>query len=443
MKNLLTLVLILSISPQVFSQVRNLGAKVNSKYHEIRPLITGDGKTLYFTVEGNPISKYKKGQDIWVSEKGASGEWEQARRFPDSLNNNRYNGVFWTSRDGNTLLIRTPGGFSRLEKKDTAWTTPTPLAIKNYNKLSRGIYSGATMSPDQKVLILYFSDETNSDINDLWISQLDTTTAEYSEPVKLPLSEDQYDEIAPYIAPDGKTLYYSTDKEGGLGSNDIWMSRRLDDTWQTWSLPVNIGAPINTKKWDAYFSVDEKGKAVYIATNRKYNLPGKVGGADIAFTVLPDSLLPLPVEPQPLVKDTVTIHDTVYITKTVPCDSLQGMTDQELVDKLADGKILFDFGSSALKESSYKVLDVLVELLRRNPALKLELSGHTDAIGPDKSNQTWSENRALAAKQYVISRGINGDRLTAKGYGETTPIATNKTEEGRGLNRRVEFRIVE
>jgi outer membrane protein OmpA-like peptidoglycan-associated protein len=294
-------------------------------------------------------------------------------------------------------------------------------------------------------MIFYFDDERNGDWNDLWISYLNDTTNEYSRPIKLTeLSNEDDDEISPYIAPDNETLYYSTDKKGGLGNFDIWMTRRLDSTWLHWSEPVNIGEPINTKRWDAYFSIGEDDSTAYISTNFKYNLRGEKGGSDIVKTIIPELFRPKKRETKIELKiDTVVIIDTIIITKIIPCDPLDTLSNEQLYKELVKGKILFDFGSTTLRADAYKKLDVITKIMKNNPTMIIELGGHTDAIGNDKKNMKKSEDRASSAKNYLMSKGIESNRVIVKGYSNTKPVGDNNTDEGRQLNRRVEIKIIQ
>lgn len=452
MKKLTTLLILTTLMTVVIqAQTKNLGINVNSIYQEIRPVASVDGTTLYFTVEGNPINKYKDGQDIWVSKRDENGEWKKAERLPDYINSQRYNGVYACSNDGTTLLVRgtynstintTHRGFSIIRKINNGWTIPSPVIVKDYNILSQGIYTGGTISPDEKILIMYFSTEKNSDVNDLWISKYDSIKGEYSTPTKLNISEEDYDEISPYIGPDNKTLFYSTDRPGGVGGHDIWMVKRLDDTWTNWSEPINIGTPFNTKAWDAYFSIGDKGLMGYVATNNKHSLPSSLGGADIESDTLPEFLRPEIILPIVPLLDTIAVHDTVVITKITPCDPLDTMSSEQLTKELNKGKILFDFGSSVLRPDAYKKLDVIAKMMKVNPNMKIELGGHTDAIGVDKRNQTQSEERAKSAKSYLIAKGIENSRIQTKGYSNTKSISNNKTDAGRQLNRRVDITVI-
>ena len=205
MKKVTILLLCLSIFSGVNAQIKNLGPKVNTIHHEVRPVVSADGTTLYFVVEGNPINPYKDGQDIWMSKRDSMGEWGTPLRLPNYINSERYNGVFWSSPDGNTLLIRgrrsasgpVTRGFSKITKLENGdWGIPQPIKIHDYDRLSKGIYTGATLSVDEKVIIMYFSNNSDDDNNDLWISHLNETTGEYSTPIKLSLSEEEANEIS-------------------------------------------------------------------------------------------------------------------------------------------------------------------------------------------------------------------------------------------------------
>ena len=101
--------------------------------------------------------------------------------------------------------------------------------------------------------------------------------------------------------------------------------------------------------------------------------------------------------------------------------------------------VFFATGSFKLLPKSFKNLDVVVKILNDNPTYKLNIDGHTDEVGKDDYNMTLSDNRAASVKAYLVSKGISESRLTSTGYGETKPIADNKTVAGRAQNRRVEM----
>jgi outer membrane protein OmpA-like peptidoglycan-associated protein len=104
--------------------------------------------------------------------------------------------------------------------------------------------------------------------------------------------------------------------------------------------------------------------------------------------------------------------------------------------------VFFDFAKATLREESYPELNRVVKFMNDNPSMEIALGGHTDNVGSDPANLKLSEERIQSVKAYIAEQGIDGDRMSAKGYGETKPIASNDTEEGRQQNRRVEFTIV-
>ncbi len=514
-------------------QMENLGAKVNSVYHEVRPTVSADGKTLYFVVEGNPKNTHyksdKKAQDVWYSVLDDNGAWSQAVQSGAPINTQRDNAIFWVSPDGNRLLIRgafengqfTGRGLSLCTKTENGWSAPEKLNINGYSQMSKDLYTGASMSNDGKTLILYFSEEKNSYLNDIYVSRLDEDNQIWSKPRKLggAINMTDYDEITPFLASDGVTLYFASDRPGGKGDYDIWMTRRTDDTWNNWSDPVNMGDSINSKNWDAYFSVDATGEYGYVSTTRN-----TIGGTDIARTKLSESQKPRSVvmvygrifnaltkEPMDagLFYDAVPgetaegnavsspggsfkvtlpygkkyslrasadnyfsmldtldlstsgpykeIHRDLYLNPVVTDGKLMldsngnvirtDLDSSELVDLkegeiLSTNNILFDFSKAILRPESYKELDKIARMLKANPNMQVELSAHTDGIGNYSKNLQLSDDRANSSKNYLISKGVSAGQIVAKGYGETTPVAPNTTEEGRQLNRRVEFRIL-
>jgi OOP family OmpA-OmpF porin len=535
-KKLLINAFILIASGNLFAQttVENLGTLVNTPDHEVRPTISADGKILYFVVEGseknNKAKSDKRSQDIWFSESGTDGKWGQAQHAGTPFNDQKENAVFWVSPDGTRLLIRgayengkyVGRGVSMTEKTASGWSQPHKLKIKDYEKMSKDVYSGAFLSNDGKTLLLYFSEEQNSYINDIYISRL-TENDDWTRPESLgqDINNDESDEMSPSLAADNVTLYFSSDRPGGFGEHDIWMSKRLDESWQKWSKPMNMGDTINTPKWDAYFAVDANGEYAYLSTTQNSG-----GGTDLAKIKLNEAQRPLAVvlvygqvfnalTKQPmdakLVYDKIpgetnegnsisnpngsykvtlpygkkyslrasadnffSVLDTIDIVKQgaymeihrdlylYPVDSGRlaggGPETRRDLDSLAQGigveenpiepgqivgiRIPFEFGKTIIGSESYTELNKVVAVLKANPTIEIEISAHTDNIGGYSMNLSLSKDRAKSVREYILSKGISGDRVLTKGYGETKPIASNKTPAGRGENRRVEFKIL-
>jgi len=511
MKTLFFTLFIAVFSIGLYSQedkeIENLGFSVNSQYHEVAPVISADGKILYFVRAGHPqntrYKRYKEAQDIWYSKLDEKGIWGSAFHEEGVINSRYSNSVFWVSPDGNRALVmgtftskkRFDGiGFSMCTKTAEGWSRPQELEIDGFYERMRGQNHGATMANDGKTMILYFTDKEGSSLNDLYVSFLKQDN-QWTKPKKIlfPISKTKTNEMAPFIASDGVTLYFASDRKGGKGDMDIWKTTRLDDTWRKWSEPINIGAPINTEGWDAYFTLDANGEYAYFVTTS-----ASKGGTDIVRVKMKAEDKPNPV---------VLVYGNVYNAKTKkpinaglqyeilpegivagyayssPVDgnykivlpygknySFMATADQflsvsenlnldtastyleikrdlylvpiEVGQTIRLNNIFFDFGNATLRAESFPELDRVVKVLNDNPKLEIEMSGHTDNVGGADINLKLSEQRANTVKEYLVSKNISQNRIVSKGYGETKSVADNNSEEGRQLNRRVEFTIL-
>lgn len=482
---------------KVVYELVNLGKKINTQYHETAPMVSPDGNTLYFFVANHPQNNRGKtgSQDIWYSERNSEGEWQEAKHMPSPLNKNRFNQVMTVLNDGKTLLIRGEGkggeGFAITHRTKSGWTNPKELKISGYDNMRKGIYSGGCMSPDGNVLILYFSETAKARYSDLYVS-FATENGTFTKPKKLGnVINTKQDEFGPYLAPDGVTMYFASNRPGGLGNMDIYKTKRLDNTWLNWSEPENLGAPVNTNGFDAYYSIDATGINAY--TTRAYMSPD--GG----------SLDVLGLRPKKVETPMVTLTGKVYNNKTLSPMAANIVYDAEgaesgVIRSKEDGKykitvpvhalytlnasaegflstsdsidlsalgtqkefqrdlylspievgvtvrlnnIFFDFDKTILRPESFPELDKVVDLMNENSGLVIEIAGHTDDKGSDEYNETLSQGRADAVRDYIIEQGIDEDRITAVGYGESKPEVSNETDEGRQQNRRVEFTVLE
>ena len=246
------------ISPRY--ELVKMSDKVNTLYHEVSPVISMDGTKLYYFVSNHPQNTFGKenSQDIWFSTLDEKGEWSTGKRMAAPLNQNRYNQVFNALPDG-ALLVRggrakNSKGFS-LVSSSGAWTE---LNIPGFETLDKGLFNGATISADEKHLIMYFSEKQGDKFSDFYLSN--QVNGKWSKPVKLKISSTA-DDYSPFLSPDQKTLYFSSDRfaKDKVGGTDVYKSTRLDDTWLNWSDPVNLGKSVNTPSGDAYFSIDTHG----------------------------------------------------------------------------------------------------------------------------------------------------------------------------------------
>lgn len=482
----------------------NLGDAVNTTYSELIPLIAPDGKTFYFVRDDYPgnVGEDKDHNDIWYTTL-SDDNWTKAKNIGRPLNNDGHNFVIAITPDNNSLILNgtytafgedAGNGISISNKlKDGSWSIPKDIEIDNFYNDDE--YQNFTFSPDLQVMVMGIerSDDTYGE-SDLYVS-FRNQDGTYTEPKNLGEDINTSDEEGtPFIAADGKTLYFYSEGHQGYGSADIFVSKRLDNTWTNWSEPLNLGPNINTAKWDAYFTLDAKGEYAYLVSS-----DNSVGREDIFKVKLQKEIQPDPV---------VLIYGKVYDSKTKKFLSSQILYDDLLTNKevgvatsnggtgeykivLPYGKkygffakksgymalsanidltdiqeyteieknlyltpievnqqivmnnVFFQKGKSYLVSTSYPELDRLIVTMNENPEIKIEIQGHTNNIGDREKLLELSEQRAESVKKYIVEKGISPDRITTKGFGSDKPVASNDTELGRKQNQRVEFKITD
>jgi outer membrane protein OmpA-like peptidoglycan-associated protein/Tol biopolymer transport system component len=293
-------------------------------------------------------------------------------------------------------------------------------------------------------------------------------------------------EASPFIAADGKTLYFSSEGRAGLGGYDVYVSRNVGGVW---SEPENAGTPINSTFDDLFYTAELGTQHAFVSSNRDSTLGGLdifsvepnpfasggvtvvrgtvrdavthqalgaavtisnlESGEDIARFRSDDSTGEYLVVLQPGGRYSITAEAPGYLfySDLYEVERRTDVTLQHDIDLSPSltGKtrllVFFDFNSANLKNESTPDLNRAVSLLKDFPSNRVVVTGYTDSIGSAEFNQRLSESRAVSVRQYLMQHGIDGSRVDAIGLGEANPIATNETEEGRALNRRVEFQL--
>lgn len=297
MKKLPLLVFVFITSMAFSQQLQQLGSAMNTEYNEIHPFISSDGKTLFFLRANHPSNTFgdKNSQDVWYSELREDDTWSIARRMPNTVNKDQYNDVFSMTPDGNSLLIRgvyvngrreDEIGISMCKRTKTGWSEPQKVDIPKLDDMIKSGKETAVLSVflsnDGKTMILSFSERKNGN-EDLYVSFLDKS-GKWSKPENLGDNINTGDiETTPFMASDNFTLYFATDRKGGLGGTDIWVSKRLDKTWKRWSKPINMGDKVNSDANEYYYSIPASGEFAYMSTRKN-----SIGKGDIVRLKLKD-----------------------------------------------------------------------------------------------------------------------------------------------------------
>lgn len=478
----------------------NLGTNVNSEFADIAPLISSDGNTLFFIRKDHPQNIKRKRQDIWYATKDASGNWTKAKNIGKPINTTSHNNIIAVSPDGNTLVVSgvynsqgklVKRGVSISSKGRNGWGIPKQMKVKNY--YNNNNYIGVCMSADRQKLIFALERNEGEGDLDLHVSFLQPDGT-WSEPKNLGSRLNTYGtEGAPFLAADDKTLYFSTNGRPGYGSSDIFVTRRLDDSWTRWSTPKNLGPEVNTSNYDNGFKVTAEGDYAYLTS-----YTGKKRGSDLFKIKLHESARPKPVvlvygkvlnrktnkplgariayndlntgklagiarsNPETGAYKIVLPYDKVYdflatksgyysVSKHLDLTSVSKfkvikrnlyLAPIVVGQKIRLNNLFFDTGKSELKTSSFAELNRLVSSMKRYANMTIEVGGHTDAQGNPAKNLQLSRERANAVLNYLKGKGVAASRMKAKGYGQTKPVANNATANGRAHNRRVEFTIL-
>jgi len=486
---------------------KNMGEAINSQFDEYYPSLTTDDKALLYTRRLPHLERRVEQEDFYYSQKEENWDKSTPINELNTPFNEGApvisadgNLMVYTTCAINQDLEYTGNkrGYGSCDlfysqKIDGKWTPG-----RNMGKAINSWHWESQPSLSANGRTIYFIRGTISrdhpgpkDMN-IFYSEL-TNEGDWSKAKKMkePINTEG-NESSVMIHPDGKTLYFSSDGHFGLGGEDIFVSHLEDGEW---TKPVNLGYPINTHKNENSLTVLASGDVALYASSRE----GGFGGLDLYEFELPEFARSKPVtyfkgvcidektkgkigaqvqivelESGELVAEAFSDPKTGEFLVALPTEKSYALsasalgymlysenfdyTNQDKIEavekivpmkKITEGvsivleNIFFDTDKSILKETSYAELHKLREILNFYPELKIEIQGHTDNVGDDIYNMGLSKERANAVMTWLVKSGVSGDRLSAKGFGESKPIASNDNEEGRAKNRRTEVLILE
>ena len=483
-------------------EIKNLGPSVNTKYSEYNPVVNADESVLYFTSRrstttgGETDVDNKHFEDIY-SAINEGGNWKGTKNIGKPVNTGDHEACIGISPDGQKLFVyrsksskASAGNILMAQLDGTEWKKPKKLGREINSK--NGWESSACLTPDGKRL--YFSSDRDGGLGGLDIYYSDVNSeGEWSTPVNVGAPINTPDnEDSPFMHFDGRTLFFSSDGHKTIGGFDIFTSTYKADS-SKWTKPLNLGYPINTADDDMYFVYSADGSKGYFSSHRKdcygekdiyvVNRPNTDPNMIVIAGHVLDKTTNAPIYATITITD-LEHHKVIGVFNTnklsgkyllalnfgvnhsveieadsfvfyseninIPNNEFKFQHNQDFfMEKVKKGakvtlnNIFFDFETYELRPESYTELDNLYEVLTSNPGWYVEISGHTDSIGPVDYNMGLAKGRALKVVNYLIEKGINPKSMVAVGYGEGKPVADNGTEEGRQLNRRTEFTIKE
>lgn len=392
----------------------NMGSNINSELAEYLPAITADDNKIVFTRRVEEKDKIPQ-EDFFISNRGLDDSFELSYPFNLSpINTPSNEGALSFSADQSMIIYTAcerPDGFGSCDlylSSSSNWDSAINVGSQINSKYwdSQGCFS-----PDGRFLYFVSNRPGGFGGKDIWVSEISNR---FQRAYNLgPLINTEKDEMSPFLHADNLTLYFASNGHIGMGDYDIFISRR-EDIEQDWGEPRNLGFPINTHLKENSLIVSSDGQTAYYASDQD-----GFGKEDIFYFKLPEKS-----RAQELSKLEMNI-----IT-------------QNSGEEVILNNVHFRNNSYKLEEESFSELNQLIKYLKKNSYVRIRIEGHTDNIGDEKDNLELSSNRAKTVFNYLLENNIIKKRLFYQGFGESSPISDNTTEEGRARNRRTSFVIL-
>jgi outer membrane protein OmpA-like peptidoglycan-associated protein len=476
-------------------KLENIGEEWNGIYDKTQPVISPDGRTLYCINWNDPTNVGGKddANDVVYSTVGSDGKWGALNNIGRPINTKKNNFVIACSPDNNMLVLANQydekgeinGAGISITKRNSEgiFSMPKNQTIKNF--VNKAQYVSFFIATDNKTMILAVKSDKGLGDQDLHVSFLNADDS-WSEPLNMgEVINSVGPDVTPFLAADGKTLFFSSTAHKGYGGYDVFVSRRLDDSWTNWSVPENLGPNINTWASQIGYFMSAKGDYAYLSSNGDIHrvknqaevdpvilLSGKVlnnvtkqpmsaqikyydlnENKELGIAVTDENTGAFKIVLQKGKKYSFLAEKNGFYALSENID-LKDLTEYKEINRdlflnpvekgqaIRLNNLFFEVNKSVLMPESYAELDNLLKLLGNQPELKIEINGHTDSDGSDELNLKLSDDRAKAVVTYLISKGVKSERLSAKGLGETKPAVPNTSVENKATNRRVEFKVL-
>lgn len=487
-------------------KINNMGEQINSEFAEHSPVISADNQVLVYTARrpdsrGADEKAHFYDEDIYVSH-NENGTWTKGENIGLPINSKGHDATISMTADGKTLYIyrhKKDGGLYKTDFDEEAKKWKEPKAIQ---KPLNSSYYEASICQSADSNILFFTSNRPGGMGglDIYMSKK-IGKNDWSEPKNLgaPINS-AFDEDAPYFHPDGRTFYFSSNRGNSIGGYDVFVSE-FDSTSENFLEPLNMGPPINTPDDEIYFVLSGDGLHGYYASGKE----GGSGEKDIYEVIFPYSRYPkryYALEVVGIVQDANTLDTIPSVIRLVDqelgvaIDSMvlgaevgqysfaleptrtysievnasgYNPVNEEFTTPAFDGEdiylernlfvsrelapvveeskplienIYFDFDKSDLRSSAKEELDMVADILLKNPDMKVEIAGHTDWYGNYEYNNRLSERRSKAAYKYLREIGVPSNRIQETWLSENIPIESNLDDRGRQYNRRCELTIL-
>jgi len=389
----------------------NMGENINSIMAEYLPFISADGGQ--FVITRKVKGEFDLQEDFFFSEKDEENNWQMVKKMR-SINTPFNEGAISISTDGRFLV------FTACNRQDGKGSCDLYLQLSEKEKAfnlesvnSKNWDTQGSFSPDGKFLYFVSNRKGGYGGKDIWISEIGENG--FGKPYNAGSTiNTEYNEMSPFLHADNLTFYFASDGHIGMGDYDLFVSRRKN-TKQKWGMPENMGYPINTHKTENSLIVAVNGKTAYYASDKS-----GFGLEDIFWFDLPKE------------KQATKISD-------LELDIITKKVGEEVVLK----NVQFAHNAFELDKISFAELGKLIAYLQKNTQIKIQIQGHTDNIGEKENNQILSEKRAKSVYDYLIKNKIDISRLSYIGFGEIKPIVPNESANGRMINRRTSFKILQ